>query len=228
MSNVDDTTPNTVCHSSCKATHPHGHLAPLNPSTHSFKGPHNVSNQLITNIVWFCSDKYKNVTSSLCFIDTTKFCRQTLAQIQRPCSHIIFCLSFQPQLRSRSQKQSPTQTLRSNHQASLPPHRPCPQEQDPYQTKATLPHIWTRARTVLVLLWPNRYTTDTLAHFARPLQGLLRQTCGVVLKAWRPSPPVTNHFFPFPYVRLLGGTFFWFISHSVSTILCSGGFTMWK
>uniref|UniRef100_A0A4W6EVY8 Protein kinase C binding protein 1, like n=1 Tax=Lates calcarifer TaxID=8187 RepID=A0A4W6EVY8_LATCA len=43
----------------------------------------------------------------------------------------------------------PTQTLPSNHQVILLPHRPCPQEQDPYQIKATLPHIWTRVRTVL-------------------------------------------------------------------------------
>lgn len=128
-------------------------------------------------------------------------------------------LFFQPQLRSRRQKQSPTQILQSSHQATLLPHRPFPQQQDPYQTKATLPHIWTRAKTVLGLPWPNCYTTDTLAHFARLWVWL------VILEGLHLCDK-SLFIFQFPYVHLLGGLFIWFIS--VSTSLCSGGVTMWK
>lgn len=102
------------------------------------------------------------------------------------CLYTMFCFASQPQLHNRSQRQNPTRTLQLNHLDTPPPHRRYPQEQDPYQTKATLLHTWTRARTVLVLLWPNHYTTVTIRHFARPL--LCRP-----IKAWKPAPlrPIT-------------------------------------
>lgn len=128
---------------------------------------------------------------------------------------IIYLKYKQPQ-RSRSRRQTPTQSRQSNHQATLPPRRPCLQAQDQYRTKATLPHIWTKARTVLVLLWPNCYTMGTFWEV----------TVGLFGSDVVPEGPhlCDKSLFPIP----LCTPSFWFKCHSQFPHLHSGGFTLWK
>lgn len=78
--------------------------------------------------------------------------------------HVLLPLFRQQQLLSRNQRRSLPLTLQPNHQVTPPAPRPLLVQDLPPQTKAPLLlAVWTRARTVPVLLCPNHYTAHT--HF---------------------------------------------------------------
>lgn len=91
-------------------------------------------------------------------------------QVQsRSCVQVVIYLFsfFQPQLRNRRRMQSRTLIPQSSHQVTLLAHRRFPQQQDLYRIKTAPQHIWTRAKTVVGLLWPNVANTTNQQHPAR-------------------------------------------------------------